>query len=87
MLVPIIRLRLISVSDYTGSKTFYQILPKTCSLRSVKAKNHSSSVGKLSTKQKLISKHCSSGSENPPFSKVRSRSLDTNKCNNKKTKI
>ena len=60
--------------DYTGSKTIsYQILPKNCSLRSVKAKKKSFTVRwkKLSTKMptKRISGYQIQYSEKPNFSK------------------
>lgn len=60
--------------DYTGSKTIsYQILPKNCSLRSVKAKKKSLTVRwkKLSTKMptKRISGYQVQYSEKPNFSK------------------
>ena len=60
--------------DYTGSKTIsYQILPKNCSLRSVKAKKKSFTVRwkKLSTKMptKRISGYQVQYSEKPNFSK------------------
>lgn len=60
--------------DYTGSKTIsYQILPKNCSLRSVKAKKKSFTVRwkKLTTKMpaKRISGYQIQYSEKPNFSK------------------
>lgn len=60
--------------DYTGSKTIsYQILPKNCSLRSVKAKKKSFTIRwkKLTTKMpaKRISGYQIQYSEKPNFSK------------------